>query len=57
MVTCVEELKVTRENLEEIRQLYQDALDDAVLMGCDDAQFRAVLSEIVRKLENRYNSR
>lgn len=29
----------------------------AVLMGCDDAQFRAVLAEIVRKLENRYASR
>ncbi|MFH1043743.1 MAG: hypothetical protein V1796_01485 [Pseudomonadota bacterium] len=56
VVTCVEKLKVMRENLDEIRQLCQDALDDAVLMGCDDAQFRAVLSEIVRKLENRYNS-
>jgi hypothetical protein len=57
VVTCVEKLKVMRENLDEIRQLCQDAPDDAVLMGCDDAQFRALLSEIVRKLENRYNSR
>ena len=57
VVACVEKLKVLRENLDEIRQLCQDALDDAVLMGCDGAQFRAVLSEIVRRLENRYESR
>ena len=47
VVSCVEKLKVLRENLDEIRQLCQDALEDAVLMGCDDAQFRAVLAELV----------
>jgi len=57
VVSCVEKLKVLRENLEEIRQLCQDALEDAVLMGCDDAQFRAVLAELVHKLENPYVDR
>ncbi|OGA12969.1 MAG: hypothetical protein A3G25_02090 [Betaproteobacteria bacterium RIFCSPLOWO2_12_FULL_63_13] len=57
VVSCVEKLKVLRENLVEIRQLCQDALEDAVLMGCDDAQFRAVLAEIVNTLENPYKDR
>jgi hypothetical protein len=57
VVSCVEKLKVLRENLDEIRQLCQDALEDAVLMGCDEAQFRSVLAELVRKLENPYQNR
>ena len=57
VVSCVEKLKVLRENLDEIRQICQDALDDAVLMGCDEAQFRAVLAELVQKLQNPYMNR
>ena len=57
VVSCVEKLKVLRENLDEIRQMCQDALEDAVLMGCDDGQFRAVLSELVKTLENPYKDR
>ncbi len=54
VVACVEKLKVLRENLEEIRQICQDALEDAVLMGCDDVQFREVLTELIQRLENPY---
>src|SRR2546426_5937632 len=36
---------VLRENLEEIQQICQDALEDAVLMGCDESQFRQIRSE------------
>lgn len=57
IISCVEKLKVLRENLDEIQQLCQDALEDAVLMGCDDAQFRTVLTELVDKLENPYGDR
>jgi hypothetical protein len=57
VVSCVEKLKVLRENLEEIRQLCQDALEDAVLMGCDEAQFRAVLADLVQRLQNPYQNR
>ena len=57
VVFCVEKLKVLRGNLDEIRQMCQDALEDAVLMGCDDGQFRAVLSELVKTLENPYKNR
>ena len=57
VVACVEKNKVLRENLEEIRQVCQDALDDAVLMGCDEMQFRAVLAELVGSLQNSYPQR
>jgi hypothetical protein len=52
VIACTEKLKVLRQNLDEIRQVSQDALDDAVLMGCDPGQFRAVLVEIVSTLES-----
>jgi hypothetical protein len=48
--------QVLRENLEEIHQLCQDALEDAVLMGCDEHQFREVLKELMEKLDNPYRN-
>ena len=57
VVACVEKNKVLSENLEEIRQVCQDALEDAVLMGCDERQFRAVLSGLVNDLKNPYPQR
>ncbi len=54
IVACVEKLKMLRENLEEIQQLCQDALEDAVLMGCDEGQFRHVLANLVETVENPY---
>lgn len=56
IVACVEKLKVLRENLEEIQQLAQDALEDAVLMGCDEAQFREVIRQLAETLRNPYPS-
>ncbi len=57
LVSCVEKLKVLRENLEEIQQLCQDALEDAVLMGCDERQFKQVLGNLLQQLENPYGDR
>ena len=53
-VSCVEKIKVLNENLAELRDLAQDALEDAVLMGCDEAQVREVLAGIVAGLVNPY---
>jgi hypothetical protein len=53
-VSCVEKIKVLNENLAELRGLAQDALEDAVLMGCDEAQVREVLAGIVTGLVNPY---
>lgn len=54
VVSCTEKIKVLNENLAEIRQLAQDALEDAILMGCDEAQIRKVLGDLVVSLENPY---
>lgn len=54
VIGCNEKLKVLRENLEEIQQVCQDALEDAILMGCDETQFRQALIELVQSLENPY---
>ena len=53
-VSCVEKIKVLNENLTELRDLAQDALEDAVLMGCDEAQIREVLAGLVGGLVNPY---
>ena len=53
-LSCVEKIKVLNENLAELRALAQDALEDAVLMGGDERQIRAVLADIVAGLVNPY---
>ncbi len=50
-VSCTEKLKVLDENIDEIRGMCQDALEDAVLMGCDEAQVRQVLRELADTLD------
>lgn len=52
---CREKLRVLNDNLEEIRELAQDALEDAVLMGCDEDQVRRTLQELVSALHNPYD--
>lgn len=53
-VSCREKIKVLNENLQEIRELAQDALEDAILMGCDEDQFRQVMTMLIDSLENPY---
>ena len=55
-IACTEKLKVLRENLDEIRTMCQDALDDAVLMGCDEAQFRGAVLDVVAAIRSAYAS-
>jgi hypothetical protein len=54
LISCVEKLKVLRENLQEIQQVCQDAFEDAVLMGCDEAQVREVFAQLIAELNNPY---
>lgn len=51
-VACQEKIKVLNENLTELQQIAQDALEDAILMGCDEAQVRAVLRSLIDSLVN-----
>ncbi len=51
-LSCHEKIKVLNQNLLEIRQMCQDALEDAVLMDADETQFRGVLQSLMDSLEN-----
>ena len=53
-LSCREKIKVLNENLEELQQMAQDALEDAVIMGADEQQIRQVLADLVAGLENPY---
>jgi hypothetical protein len=53
-VGCRDKIKVLNENLEEIREMAQDALEDAILMGCDERQVRQVLHDLMDGLDNPY---
>jgi hypothetical protein len=53
-VSCIEKIKILNENLEEINAMAQEALEDAVLMGCDERQFRQVIEKIAQGLVNPY---
>ena len=50
-VSCLEKLKMLEENLFEIQGMCQDALEDAVLMGCDEIQVREVLRALADSLD------
>lgn len=53
-LSCVEKIKVLNENLEELREMAQEALEDAVLMGADEKQIRQALDDLVSSLVNPY---
>lgn len=53
-VSCTEKVKVLNENYRELRQMLQDAIEDGVLMGCSEAQLRAVLAELAATVETHY---
>jgi hypothetical protein len=54
VMNCDDSVKVLRENLTEIHQLCQDALEDAVLMDVAEEQFREVLRTLIDGLNNPY---
>ena len=51
-VSCAEKLRVLEENRAELAQMMQDAFEDAVLMGVDDAVMRKILADMVAGLRS-----
>ncbi len=49
-VSCREKLKVLEENQAELAQMAQDAFEDALLMGVDEAALRARLHAMIDAL-------
>ena len=56
LIACTERVKVLNENLDELRQVAQDALEDGILMGCCERQLRDALAEAVEHLVNPYSA-
>lgn len=54
IVSCTEKIKVMSENMTELFQLAQDAFEDALLMGCGEAQLREYLVQLVAGVDNPY---
>jgi hypothetical protein len=54
VMSCEESILVLRENLAEIEEICQEALEDAVLMDVSETQFREVLYSLVDSLTNPY---
>lgn len=54
VISCIEKLKVMRENLAELRQCAIDALEDAVLMGCDEGQVKEAFLVEIKTIESGY---
>ena len=51
-IACRDKLKMLAENHREAAQLLQDAFEDAVLMGVDEAAMRRILADLVAALES-----
>ena len=53
-VSSTEKIKVMQQNLQELHEMAQEALEDAVLMGCTEAQVKDYLRVLMDSLENPY---
>ncbi len=54
VLACVEKIKVLNENIDELRELAQDAVDDAVLMGGTQSQIKQVLLKMLDGITSQY---
>ena len=54
-VSCTEKIKVLNENFDELRTLAQEALDDALLLGCSEQQMRDILRQMIDDLRASYD--
>ena len=53
-VACREKLRLLAENHAELAQVMQDAFEDAILMGVDEAAFRSIMHSLVDGLASPY---
>ena len=51
IISCDETNKVLNENYNEIKTVIQNAFDDAVLMNCDEKDFKNKIIDLVNNIE------
>lgn len=50
-VSCTEKVMVLNENYEELRAVIKDALEDALVLGCSEAQVRASFRSLIDEIQ------
>ena len=50
IISCIETNKVLNENFIEVYNVLQSAIDDGILMGCDEEDFKKKLNRLVDEL-------
>lgn len=53
-VSCTEKVRVLDDNFKELRELAQEALDDAVLMGCPAKDVLDTMISMLSELQSQY---
>ncbi len=51
IISCEETNKVLNENFSELTSILQNSFDDAVLLGCDENDFKKKVKDLLKKLE------
>ncbi len=51
IISCTETNKVLNENFLEIYSVLQNSFDDAVLMGCDESDFKKKITQLINDLK------
>lgn len=51
VIACHEKVKVLNENYQELKTLLQDVIDDALLLGCSEAEIRNAIQQCVNQLQ------
>ena len=51
-VSCREKLRTLDDNHRELQQVMQDAFEDAILIGVDEAAMRRILADLVSQLRS-----
>ena len=51
-VSCREKLRTLADNHQELAEIMQDAFEDAILIGVDEAAMRGILHDLVDRLRS-----
>ena len=51
IISCIETNKVLNENFLEVYNVLQSAIDDGILMGCDEDDFKLKVKNVINDLK------
>ena len=57
IISCIETNKVLNENFLEVYNILQNALDDGILMGCDEDEFKKKISDLIKNIDFSYKQK